>query len=108
VRGLEAAFIGTTDFSVDLGRPSMLDDARIRERVTEIALGAARGGVALGAWVPNARAALAARGAAPLRARRLGPSAPALWARRTPRGEALRGQLSPRGVDATTGAVLHL
>ena len=56
VRGLDAAFIGTTDLSVDLGRPGMLDDPRVTGRVAEIAAAASGAGVALGAWVANADA----------------------------------------------------
>jgi 4-hydroxy-2-oxoheptanedioate aldolase len=52
--GLDVAFIGTTDLSVDLGRPGMLEDERVRARVAEIAAAAERASVALGAWVPNA------------------------------------------------------
>lgn len=54
--GLDVAFIGTTDLSVDLGRPGMLDDERVRVRTTEIAGAAERAGVALGAWVASAEA----------------------------------------------------
>jgi len=54
--GLDVAFIGTTDLSVDLGRPGMLDDERVRARVTEIAAAAQRASVALGAWVASAEA----------------------------------------------------
>ena len=54
--GLDAAFIGTTDLSVDLGRPGMLDDPRVAARVSEIASAASRAGVALGAWVPSLEA----------------------------------------------------
>ena len=54
--GLDVAFIGTTDLSVDLGRPGMLDDERVRARMTEIAAAADRAAVALGAWVANADA----------------------------------------------------
>jgi 4-hydroxy-2-oxoheptanedioate aldolase len=54
--GLDVAFIGTTDLSVDLGRPGMLDDERVRSRMTEIASAAERASVALGAWVANADA----------------------------------------------------
>jgi 4-hydroxy-2-oxoheptanedioate aldolase len=54
--GLDAAFIGTTDLSVDLGRPGMLDDARVTGRVSEIATAASSAGVALGAWVASADA----------------------------------------------------
>lgn len=56
LRGLDAAFIGTTDLSVDLGRPGMLDDARVTGRVSEIAEAASRADIALGAWVPSAEA----------------------------------------------------
>lgn len=51
LRGLDAAFIGTTDLSVDLGRPGLLDDPRVTDRVAEIAVAASGAGVALGAWV---------------------------------------------------------
>jgi 4-hydroxy-2-oxoheptanedioate aldolase len=62
LRGLDVAFIGTTDLSVDLGRPGMLDDERVRARVMEIARAAERASVALGAWVANADALAALRG----------------------------------------------
>ena len=51
--GLDAAFIGTTDLSVDLGRPGLLDDPRVAARVSEIARAASAANVPLGAWVPN-------------------------------------------------------
>jgi len=54
--GLDVAFIGTTDLSVDLGRPGALDDERVRARVAEIAGAAERTSVALGAWVASAEA----------------------------------------------------
>jgi 4-hydroxy-2-oxoheptanedioate aldolase len=54
--GLDAAFIGTTDLSVDLGRPGLLADERVRGRVAEIASAAAAANVALGAWVPSMEA----------------------------------------------------
>ena len=60
--GLDVAFIGTTDLSVDLGRPGMLDDERVRARVTEIAAAAQRASVALGAWVASAEALAALSG----------------------------------------------
>ncbi len=60
--GLDVAFIGTTDLSVDLGRPGMLDDERVRSRVLEIAGAAERASVALGAWVANADALAALHG----------------------------------------------
>ncbi|HEV8672017.1 MAG TPA: aldolase/citrate lyase family protein [Candidatus Limnocylindria bacterium] len=53
LRGLDAAFIGTTDLSVDLGRPGMLDDPLVTDRVAEIAAAASSAGVALGAWVAS-------------------------------------------------------
>lgn len=56
LRGLDAAFIGTTDLSVDLGRPGMLDDPRFTGRVAEIAAATSRADIALGAWVSNADA----------------------------------------------------
>ena len=62
LRGLDVVFIGTTDLSVDLGRPGLLDDERVRARVTEIAAAAERASVALGAWVANAEALSALRG----------------------------------------------
>src|SRR5690349_11239322 len=43
--GPDVAFLGTTDFAVDLG----VDAARVRGRVEEIAEAAAAAGVALGA-----------------------------------------------------------
>jgi len=66
LHGLDAAFIGTTDLSVDLGRPGMLDDPRFTARVVEIAAAASRADIALGAWVPTADA-LAKLGDAPFR-----------------------------------------
>ena len=53
VRGLDAAFIGTTDLSVDLGRPGQFEDPLVRSRVSEVARAASNADVALGAWVPN-------------------------------------------------------
>jgi 4-hydroxy-2-oxoheptanedioate aldolase len=44
--GVDVAFLGLTDLSVDLG----LDDARVAERVEEVATAAERAGVALGAF----------------------------------------------------------
>ena len=56
LRGLDAAFIGTTDLSVDMGRPGKLDDERVRSRVKDIAAAAERASVALGAWVATVEA----------------------------------------------------
>jgi 4-hydroxy-2-oxoheptanedioate aldolase len=54
--GLDVAFIGTTDLSVDLGRPGQLGDERVAARVAEIADAATAAGVALGAWTPSVEA----------------------------------------------------
>jgi 4-hydroxy-2-oxoheptanedioate aldolase len=54
--GLDVAFVGTTDLSVDLGRPGLLDDERVRARVADIAAAAEHASVALGAWVASADA----------------------------------------------------
>jgi 4-hydroxy-2-oxoheptanedioate aldolase len=64
--GLDAAFIGTTDLSVDVGRPGALDDPAVRGRIGEIATAASRADVPLGAWVANVEALGALRGT-PLR-----------------------------------------
>jgi 4-hydroxy-2-oxoheptanedioate aldolase len=56
VPGLDVAFIGTTDLTVDLGKPGLLDDAAVRRRVAEIADAAATADVALGAWTASAEA----------------------------------------------------
>ena len=56
LRGLDCAFIGSTDLSVDLGKPGVLDDPAVTGRVAEISAAAERGGVALGAWVASADA----------------------------------------------------
>jgi 2-keto-3-deoxy-L-rhamnonate aldolase RhmA len=64
LRGLDCAFIGTTDLSVDMGRPGKLDDERVKARVAEIAAAASRASVPMGAWVANAEqlAAFAGQG----------------------------------------------
>ena len=54
VRDLDCAFIGTTDLSVDIGRPGKLDDERVRARIAHIADGAKRASVPLGAWIATA------------------------------------------------------
>jgi 4-hydroxy-2-oxoheptanedioate aldolase len=56
VAGLDVAFIGSTDLSVDLGRPGQLGDERVRARVEEITAAADAAGVALGAWVGSVEA----------------------------------------------------
>lgn len=63
--GLDVAFIGTTDLSVDLGVPGQLDDARVRARVDEIAKAAAAAGVAFGGWVGSVEALAGLRVHAP-------------------------------------------
>jgi 4-hydroxy-2-oxoheptanedioate aldolase len=60
--GLDVAFLGTTDLSVDLGRPGILDDERVRARVGKIAAAAEHASVALGAWVASADALAGLRG----------------------------------------------
>ncbi|MBM4435090.1 MAG: hypothetical protein FJ028_08325, partial [Chloroflexi bacterium] len=57
--GLDAAFIGSTDLSVDLGRPGQLGDPLVRTRVVEIARAAASLGIALGAFGTSADAVAA-------------------------------------------------
>ena len=64
--GLDGLFIGTTDLSVDLGKPGMFEDPAVRARVEEIARAAKSAGIALGAWIPNVEA-LAALGPVSLR-----------------------------------------
>jgi 4-hydroxy-2-oxoheptanedioate aldolase len=56
--GLDVAFIGSTDLSVDLGRPGQLDDDQVRARVEEIAAAAGAAGVALGGWTASADSAV--------------------------------------------------
>lgn len=63
--GLDVAFLGTTDLSVDLGKPGMLDDPRVRERIAEIVDAASRAAVVLGAWVGTADALALLRDAKP-------------------------------------------
>lgn len=63
--GLDVAFIGTTDLSVDLGRPGLFDDERVRARAAEIVGAAATAGVALGSWTGSAEALAGLRGHAP-------------------------------------------
>jgi 4-hydroxy-2-oxoheptanedioate aldolase len=60
--GLDVAFIGTTDLTVDLGRPGLLDDELVRARVAEIAGAAERTSAALGAWVASGDALVALSG----------------------------------------------
>ena len=53
LRGFDCAFLGTTDLSVDLGRPGKLDDERVKTRIAEIADAAKRASVPMGSWVAN-------------------------------------------------------
>jgi 2-keto-3-deoxy-L-rhamnonate aldolase RhmA len=65
--GVDVAFVGLTDLSVDLGTPGRLDSPPVAKRIAEIAAAAERadGRPAFGGWVPNLDAAgpLAAHGA---------------------------------------------
>jgi len=62
---LDVAFVGTTDLSVDLGVPGMLEHPDVLGRIDEIAAGAASSGTPLGGWVGGSRqlAELEERGA---------------------------------------------
>lgn len=53
---LDVAFLGTTDLSVDLGRPGALDAPEVRARVAEVAEAAARTGTVLGGFAEGAPA----------------------------------------------------
>lgn len=61
IAGLDVAFLGVTDLSVDLGRPGRLDDPAVRSRIAEVAAAAEAAGVALGAWAASAEAVAAMR-----------------------------------------------
>ncbi|MBO0731801.1 MAG: hypothetical protein J2P57_21255 [Acidimicrobiaceae bacterium] len=63
--GLDVAFVGTTDLTVDMGVPGQLDHPAVVARVDEIAKAATAAGVLWGAWAPGLveAQALAARGA---------------------------------------------
>lgn len=54
--GLDVAFLGVTDLTVDMGRPGQLDDPAVRSRIAEIARAASGAGVALGAWASSSEA----------------------------------------------------
>jgi 4-hydroxy-2-oxoheptanedioate aldolase len=54
--GLDVAFIGSTDLSVDLGRPGQLGDPLVRARVDEVATVAAGLGVAFGVFAGSGEA----------------------------------------------------
>ncbi len=57
MEGLDVAFVGTTDLSVDFGTPGSLDHPQIRERLAELSDAARATGVALGIFVPTLEAA---------------------------------------------------
>jgi 4-hydroxy-2-oxoheptanedioate aldolase len=65
VAGLDVAFVGTTDLSVDLGVPGKVEHPLLVTRVEELATAASARGVRLGGWTSSAAqvAALRARGA---------------------------------------------
>jgi len=48
--GLDLAFIGPTDLSVDLGAPGRIDDSRVAARIGEIAAAAAKAAVRFGGF----------------------------------------------------------
>lgn len=64
--GVDVAFIGTTDLTVDMGVPGQLDHPAVVARVDEIAKTATAAGVLWGAWASGLAEAhnLAAQGAA--------------------------------------------
>jgi 2-keto-3-deoxy-L-rhamnonate aldolase RhmA len=64
IQGLDVAFIGSLDLTVDMGAPGKFDDPVVQERVREIEQAAATAGVRLGIYADSpARAAEAiARG----------------------------------------------
>lgn len=53
VVGLDVAFCGTTDLSVDLGQPGQLDGPLVNARVEEIARAVISGGTSLGAFATS-------------------------------------------------------
>jgi 2-keto-3-deoxy-L-rhamnonate aldolase RhmA len=61
LNGLDVAFIGTLDLTVDMGVPGKLEDPGVQQRLREIELAAATGNVHLGIYADSpARAAQAA------------------------------------------------
>lgn len=56
--GLDVAFIGPTDLSVDLGAPGQSDHPDIRERIRQIEAAAERTGTAMGAFVASVEKAV--------------------------------------------------
>jgi len=68
IRGLDVAFVGTTDLAVALGLAGAADRSPLAARVAEIAAAARTAGVALGGWVAGADPDLvAAAGLGPAR-----------------------------------------
>ncbi|HLI16619.1 MAG TPA: aldolase/citrate lyase family protein [Acidimicrobiales bacterium] len=65
VAGLDVAFVGTTDLSVDLGEPGAVDHPRVAARIAEIAEAAALAGVGFGGFAggPAGYGALVEQGA---------------------------------------------
>ncbi|HEY2915368.1 MAG TPA: aldolase/citrate lyase family protein, partial [Candidatus Angelobacter sp.] len=61
IKGLDIAFIGSLDLTVDMGAPGKLDDPAVQQRVHEIEEAAATANVHLGIYADSpARAAQAA------------------------------------------------
>jgi 2-keto-3-deoxy-L-rhamnonate aldolase RhmA len=60
IGGLDVAFIGVFDLSVDLGLPGRFDAPEVRRWVEGLAEAAEAAGVALGLYAPTAEAAVAA------------------------------------------------
>jgi 4-hydroxy-2-oxoheptanedioate aldolase len=59
--GLDCAFLGVTDLTVDLGKPGRLDDDAVRSRISEVARAAKSASVAFGGWATTAEAAAGLR-----------------------------------------------
>ena len=57
MRGLDVAFVGTTDLSVDFGTPGDLQGPPVRQRLLELAEGAQAAGAVLGLFAPSPEAA---------------------------------------------------
>lgn len=61
VAGLDVAFVGTTDMSVDMGHPGDVDNARVQTRIADVAAAAERAGVSFGGWAAGPAEATALR-----------------------------------------------
>ena len=57
VEGVDVIFIGPYDLSTSLGLPGQFDHPTVREAITEIVQRTGEQGVAVGIWVPDAKAA---------------------------------------------------